>query len=384
MVTFLAFYTPSGASIRTQTTTLSHRLTPQSKTMRRTFRRRIAKSRKRFVRYSLLTANIALLAGVIAFVANSSSTGQTSKQNALAIAANGSASNPLDELSSADIAAHVASLARLDEAVSVKNNADSVNAQLSISPADEKIIAKTQVVSTATKSHRDIKDYTVLPGETVASIAEKFGVTSDSLRWSNSLTGATIEAGKVIVIPPVNGLVYTVKSGDTPDSLATRFNAARQAIIEFNDAEVNGLVVGQRIMIPDGIQPVTRTARTSGGFAWGGYSPIYGGNGYDYGYCTWYVAVKRAQIGRPVPSNLGNASTWLSLSSRAGMATGSTPAAGAVIWTPPRDFYGHVGYVESVNEDGSVLVSEMNVVGWGRVSSRTMSAEQAAAYRYIY
>lgn len=352
--------------------------------MRRSFRRRVAKSRKRFVRYSLLTANLALLVGVIVFVANNSSNGQAGNQNALATAANENVSNPLDELSSADIAAHVASLARLDEAVSVKNNADSVNAQLSISPADEKIIAKTQVVSTAIKSYRDIKDYTVQAGETITSIAEKFGVTSNSIRWSNSISGNNVDAGKVLVIPPINGLVYTVKSGDTPESLATRYNANKQALIEFNDAEVSGLVVGQRIMIPDGIQPVSRTAAVSSGFAWGGYSPIYGGNGYDYGYCTWYAAVKRAQIGRPIPSNLGNASTWLNLASRAGLATGSTPQAGAVIWTPPRDWYGHVGYVESVGEDGSVVVSEMNVVGWGRVSTKTLTAEQAASYRYIY
>lgn len=352
--------------------------------MRRSFRRRLLKSRKRFVRYSLLTANLALLVGVIVFVVNSSSTGQVGKQNALAVAANENTANPLDELSSADIAAHVANLARLDEAVSVKNNADSVNAQLSISPADEKIVAKTQVVSTALKSYRDIKEYTVQPGETITSIAEKFGITSNSLRWSNSMTGNTVDAGKVLVVPPINGLVYTVKSGDTLDSLATRYNANKQALIEFNDAEVAGIAVGQRIMIPDGIQPVSRTAAVTSGFAWGGYAPVYGGNGYDYGYCTWYAAIKRAQIGRPIPSNLGNASTWLSLSSRAGLATGTEPQAGAVIWTPPRDFYGHVGYVESVNEDGSVNISEMNTIGWGRVSSKTLTAEQAAGYRYIY
>lgn len=29
--------------------------------------------------------------------------------------------------------------------------------------------------------------------------------------------------------------------------------------------------------------------------------------------------------------------------------------------------YGHVGYVESVNADGSITVSEMNYAGWNRV-----------------
>jgi surface antigen len=105
---------------------------------------------------------------------------------------------------------------------------------------------------------------------------------------------------------------------------------------------------------------------------------------YDYGYCTWYAASKRAAIGRPVPSNLGNASTWLSLARAAGLATGSTPQAGAVIWTPPRDYYGHVGFVDSVDPDGTTHVSEMNVAGWNRVSTKTLTAAQAANYGYIY
>lgn len=373
-----------GDSIRTQTTTLSRKLTPQAKVARRSFRRTMKKSRKRLIRYGLLAANVSLLVGVVVFVASSPSTGQVGKQNALALASREAAANPLDELSSADIAAHVANLTNLDEARSVATNADSVNAQLSISPADDKVIAKTQVVATATKSYRDIKDYTVQPGETITSIAEKFGITSNSIRWSNSLTGNTIDAGKVIVIPPVNGLVYTVKAGDTPDSLAIKFNSSKQAIIEFNDAEVAGLTVGRRIMIPDGVQPVTRTALVGSGFAWGGYAAIYGGNGYDYGYCTWWAATRRAQIGRPVPSNLGNASTWKILAQRAGIAVGSEPQAGAVIWTPPRDYYGHVGFVESVDAEGNVHVSEMNVVGWGRVSQKVLTPAQAAGYSYIY
>lgn len=343
------------------------------------------KSRKKAIRYGLLTANLALLVGVITFVISSPTSGQVGRQNALAVSSDISAANPLDELSSADIAAHVANLTQLDEARSVATNADSVNAQLSISPADDKIIAKTQVVATETKSIKDIKTYIVQPGETITSIAEKFGITSNTIRWSNGLSGNAVDAGKELVIPPVNGLVYTVKSGDTADSLAIRYNSNKQAIIEFNDTEVTGLVVGQRIMIPDGVQPVTRTAMVgASGFAWGGYAPIYGGNGYDYGYCTWWAAVRRAQSGRPVPSNLGNASTWKILGQRAGLGVGNTPAAGAVIWTPPRDYYGHVGYVESMNADGSVNVSEMNVVGWGRVSYKTLTAEQAAAYSYIY
>jgi surface antigen len=51
---------------------------------------------------------------------------------------------------------------------------------------------------------------------------------------------------------------------------------------------------------------------------------------------------------------------------------------------PPDDYYGHVGFVEEVYADGSVKISEMNTVGWGRVSYKTLTAEQASAYKYIY
>ena len=47
--------------------------------------------------------------------------------------------------------------------------------------------------------------------------------------------------------------------------------------------------------------------------------------------------------------------------------------------------YGHVAYVESVNSNGSIRVSEMNYGhGPGVVTSRTISASQAASYNFIH
>lgn len=353
------------------------------------------KSRKRLIRYGLLAANMALLAVVVAFVINNPNANhQSTSQNSL-VSANSSeiASNPLDQLSSADIAVNVASMTGLKETNAVRSQADSESAQLSVTPADDKVVARPQIIATARKSNKDIQVYVTKDGDTVSSIAAKFEVSSDSIRWSNGLTGDSVAAGKEITIPPagVNSIVYIVKSGDTPDSLAEKYRTNKDLIIAFNDAEISGLKVGERIIIPDGQQPVVaRAAATNTGiysgnsFAWGGFAPIYGSNGYDYGYCTWYAAVRRAQSGRPIPSNLGNASSWKILAQRAGFGVGNAPAAGAVIWTPPRDYYGHVGYVESVDPDGTVHVSEMNVAGWGRVSSRTLTPEQAAGFGYIY
>ena len=298
--------------------------------------------------------------------------------------------DPLDKLSSADIAVNVARTARLEEATSVANLADSVNAQLAITPSDEVIAHKPQVVATGLKSRLDIQTYVVQEGDSIPSIAEKFGVTSDTIRWSNDINGDNVTPGTELIISPINGVVYKVAETDTVDSIAARFGANQDQIIVFNDVEIGGLPIGEYIVIPNG-RPIVR-ARTnsvagvaaSSGFAWGGYSPVYGGNGYDYGYCTWWAAVRRAQIGRPIPSNLGNASTWRILGQRAGLGIGTVPQPGAVIWTPPRDYYGHVGFVESVNPDGSVNISEMNTVGWGVVSHKTLSPAEAAGYWYIY
>lgn len=346
------------------------------------------KNRGRTIRYSLLAGNAVLLLVVIAFVAQKPQTNNTSQAN-INVPVTETADevvNPLDALSSADIAYNVARATYLPETSSVANKADTVNAQLTIAPSDNVVTAKPQVIATALKSRADIQNYTVQPGEDVAAIATKFGVTSDTIRWSNGLTGDAVAAGKSLVISPINGIVYKVAAGDTIDSILTKYQANREQVVSFNDVEAGNLPVGEYIVLPNG-QPAARATGSpslanvagSGGFAWGGGAQ-YGSNGYDYGYCTWYAKNRRPDL----PSNLGNASTWKVLAQRAGFSTGNVPRAGAVIWTPPRDYYGHVGYVESVNPDGSVNVSEMNVAGWGVVSRKTLSASQAAGYGYIY
>lgn len=325
---------------------------------------------------------------VVAFVTRQPNTQPA--QNAIGAPSSVVAANPLDQISSADIAVHIARVTNLEESASVTNKADTENAQLTIAATDDVIAAKPQVIATALKSRRDIQRYVVANGDSVSSIAAKFGVTSDTIRWSNGLNGDSVAVGKELIISPINGIVYKVAAGDTVESLAAKYRSQKDQIIAFNDTEIGGLPVGQYIVIPNG-QPAATAGRPSvanisagAGFAWGGNSPVYSANGYDYGYCTWYAANRRAQIGRPIPSNLGNASTWKVLAQRAGLGVGNVPQAGAVIWTPPRDYYGHVGFVEAVNPDGSVYITEMNVVGWGRVSSKTLSAAEAARYGYIY
>lgn len=97
-----------------------------------------------------------------------------------------------------------------------------------------------------------------------------------------------------------------------------------------------------------------------------------GGNSYARGNCTWYAKSKRPDL----PNSLGDANTWVSRAKASGLQTGIEPIEGA-IGQQGR----HVVYVEQVNDDGTVTISEMNYEGLGVISKRTLPA---SSFRYIY
>ncbi len=116
-----------------------------------------------------------------------------------------------------------------------------------------------QVASSSVRG--EIIDYTVQPGETVASIAKKFAISIDTIIWANHLhRQAKIRIGQHLKIPPVSGIVHRVRRGETVYSLAKKYRSDPQKIVDFpfntfaND-ETFALQVGQILIIPDGIMP---------------------------------------------------------------------------------------------------------------------------------
>lgn len=97
------------------------------------------------------------------------------------------------------------------------------------------------------------------------------------------------------------------------------------------------------------------------------------GNPYSAGNCTWYAKDQRPDM----PNNLGNADTWFSNAANQGMAVGYTPQVGAVAAAID---YMHVAIVTAVH-DNMVEISEMNFIGYGKISSRTAPISE---FRYIY
>lgn len=340
-------------------------------------KRRYFRSRRKLIRTGLVVLNILFFVGVSAFVINYRTPQATNSSRALSTPASDEISDPLDTLSSADIAVNVAQLARLDETTAVINNADSQIKSLDILPVDSQVVAKPQIVSTDVKTVDDITTYVVTANDTVSSIADKFNISADSVRWSNGLIGDYVQAGTTLDIPPIDGFVYTVKEGDTLDSLASRFSTSKSKIVSFNDIEISGLVKGSDIVIPDGKKTYART------LSYNYLAATYGYNGYDYGYCTYYVANKTT-----VPANWGNAKWWDDGAARTpGYGVIYSPGVGEVpagaIMVSNNGYYGHVAYVEKVLPDGSLQISEMNTVGWNVRSEQTISKDRIGNYNYI-
>lgn len=105
-----------------------------------------------------------------------------------------------------------------------------------------------------------IQEYKVEDGDTVASIAKKFGVDEDTIRWQNSLSGDRIKVGQVLEILPVTGIAHKVGKGDTVYSIAKKYDSSAQAIVDFpfntftND-ETFELAIGQVVIVPEGVKP---------------------------------------------------------------------------------------------------------------------------------
>lgn len=105
------------------------------------------------------------------------------------------------------------------------------------------------------KKSDQISIYVVREGDTLSQIAKLFGVSVNTIIWANAdiSRGDLIRKGQTLVILPVNGVQYTVKKGDTPASIAKKFNGDARDILDFNGLTSGGdLTEGMDIMVPNG------------------------------------------------------------------------------------------------------------------------------------
>jgi len=333
------------------------------------------------IRTGLIGFNSLLLVAVMGFVLFSTGYPQSNDRSTSARnTTKDSPSNPLDKLSSADIAYNIASLIDMPESAAVAHEKDAQNSRAQVVLSEPLVAAKPTIITTEIKKASDIKQHVVEEGQTIAAIARQYSISEDSIRWSNSFArGDSLTTARILLIPPIEGIVYDVVAGDTVEGLAEEYRTDIDKIVAFNDTEIIGLQPGEKIVIPGG--SIVATAANNYGSS---FTANYGYNAYAPGNCTWHTANRWAALGKSLPQNLGNAATWVSRAKLAGLETGKIPRQYAAIQTSTSG-YGHIGFVEEVYPDGSIRMSEMNY-NWRLYALRDkiIPAAEAARYNYIY
>ncbi len=96
--------------------------------------------------------------------------------------------------------------------------------------------------------------YTIQEGDTIAGVASKFGISTNTVLWANGLgSNNVIKVGDHLTILPTTGVLHKVASGETVLAIAQEYNAKAAEIIAYNGlGEDAKLSVGQNIIVPEG------------------------------------------------------------------------------------------------------------------------------------
>ncbi len=258
---------------------------------------------------------------------------------------------------------------------------------------------------------KEIIQYEVKDGESVAAIAALFNVTRNSIYWANDFdSNHIIHPGDVIKVPPVSWLIHEVKSGETIGWLAVKYDVETEDIMRQNLLlSGSDLKIGDTIIIPGAIKEVPKPVVAPKAFVNSAPSQKAAAAPADYnfsakaqsefvntqweyklvwrqpysgvwGNCTWYVASYKNVNWR------GNANQWLRNAAKAGHATGSTPSVWAIVqfgWRGYNPYYGHVGIVIDMTAT-DIIVSDMNYRRLGEVTTRKVPKNDRAIQWYIY
>lgn len=138
-------------------------------------------------------------------------------------------------------------------------------------------LVKPEIISTKTsvKSREEIINYTVQSGDTISTIAQKFGISVNTILWENDLSSySLIRPGQVLKILPFTGVAHTVGRGETLGWIANKYDVDSDKIMEANEmTNANQLSVGQKLLIPNGSKS-SYTSRTTTTTSYTGVSAI--------------------------------------------------------------------------------------------------------------
>jgi surface antigen len=329
----------------------------------------------------------------------------------------------MDTVSESYLVSNVAASMDIPSSNFINENFVTINTlyEFGIYNQNETNLEKPNPIDTAGLTHDIAVEYTVKEGDNLDAIASAHGISTNDIRWSNKLKNNTVSPGTKLYLPTRPGILYTVKDGDSIDSLVSRYHADRDELIAFNDLEIRELAAGMTILLPSGELPETERpeyvaprppSRPTTSFTYYSVSgsssrqnpriidsyanivathrgsPSVTQNPGSAGQCVWFAWYWRRQN---MPSNywiptgsVGHGKSWATNRAREGFIVDRTPRYGDVVQTPGDPYYGHVGIVTKVFDDGSIEITEMNWFGWGRVSVSTAPASDAKNFWYIH
>ena len=135
--------------------------------------------------------------------------------------------------------------------------AETTDSKESVQEADESFTPVAHSLdSVATLRNDQVESVTfsevkVEHGQTISTIAQSYGLTVDTIVSVNSITGPLAE-NTVILVPNMDGQIYTVKTGDTLSSIVQQhsLSVSWKALMDINSLTDESLREGQKLFIP--------------------------------------------------------------------------------------------------------------------------------------
>ena len=289
---------------------------------------------------------------------------------------------------------------------------------------DDEVIVEEDAPSTEQAA---TSEYTVVPGDTLAKIAEAYGLNVEELQLANGLDSDFIYAGQVLAVSPqavsqaqesqekaeqerqaqavqekaaqekaeqerqaqaaqekaVQEKAAQEKAEQERQAQAAQEKAAQEAQLREEARQKEAARQARETQKKEAVaQPTAKIAQ---------HGPYNGSvdprNLAPAGQCTAYVINRLYGLGRPVPGMMGNANEWGAYAAQYGLAVSNHPQVGTAVSFPAgvagASSYGHVGFVEAVYPDGSFQISEMNYAGVSGVNYRTIPAAVASSCQFI-
>ncbi|WP_405075953.1 LysM peptidoglycan-binding domain-containing protein [Ligilactobacillus acidipiscis] len=235
-------------------------------------------------------------------------------------------------------------------------------------------------------------NHSVVSGESLYTIANKYGVSVDSIRQANALKSAAVTIGQSLVINnptkdpnATSATQVSAQNNNDGQQSQTQSNSAQPVSAQNNNSNGSASASSRSYQAPKA-QAQNTSTQTPASQSQARKSVNSAGNTYAMGQCTWYVKSVASWAG----NNWGNGQEWANSARQAGFRVDNTPSAGSIAvyagganvggWIAAPG-YGHVAYVERVN--GSSVTISQGGEGFSNPTGpneQTLSAGSATAY----